>query len=154
MFYSEVDVGASRRVAKTADLGTPTRAIASKLPHLLLLTPMVYITTVYLPNLCAIAFARGGLSARLPDVACVLAQRHRVNRINWTRTHQRRQHWNSVLFFSGVLLFIKVMAGFGYAIEEMKVMPTVAYLNGIVLGVGVLYWSGRALHMDFVRKGI
>ena len=36
-----VDVRASRRVAKTAIFGTPTRAVASKLPQLLLLTPMV-----------------------------------------------------------------------------------------------------------------
>ena len=31
----------------------------------------------------------------------------------------------------------------------MKVMPTVGYLNEIVLGVGVLSWSGWALHMAF-----
>ena len=42
----------------------------------------------------------GGLSARHPYVGCVLAQRHRVNRVNWVRTQKRRlkQQQNSVLF--------------------------------------------------------
>ena len=40
-----------------------------------------------------------------------------------------------------------VMAGFANIVGEMYVMPTVAYLNEIVLAVGVLSWSGRALHM-------
>ena len=55
-----LDVRASRRVAKTDIVRTPTCAIASKLPHLLLLTNMVHITTVYLPKLCAIACAMLG----------------------------------------------------------------------------------------------
>ena len=54
-----VDVCASRRVAKTAIFGTPTCAIASKLPQLLLLTPMVHIT-VYLPNVCPTACTKVG----------------------------------------------------------------------------------------------
>ena len=41
------------------------------------------------------------------------------------------------------------MAGFEYTVGEMKVMPTVAYLNEIVFGVGVLSWFGWALHMAF-----
>ena len=52
--------GRPRFPAKTAIFETPTRAIASKLPQLLLLTPMVHITTVYLPKLCAIACTRVG----------------------------------------------------------------------------------------------
>ena len=42
----------------------------------------------------------GELSARRPYFGCVLGRRHRVNRVNWTRTHQRwlRQQWNNVLF--------------------------------------------------------
>ena len=42
----------------------------------------------------------GGLSARRPYVGCILARRHRVNLVNWARTHQRwlRQQWNNVLF--------------------------------------------------------
>ena len=42
-----------------------------------------------------------------------------------------------------------MMAGFGYTIGEIKVMPTVAYLNEIVLALGVLSWSGQVLHMAF-----
>ena len=40
-----------------------------------------------------------GLNARCPYVGCVLARRHRVNRVNCTRTHQRclRQQWNNVI---------------------------------------------------------
>ena len=56
-----VDVRPSRHVAKTAIFGTPTCAIASKLQQLLLLTPMIHITDVYLPRLCAIACGRVGL---------------------------------------------------------------------------------------------
>ena len=43
---------------------------------------------------------KGRLSIRHPYIGCVLAPRHRVNRINWACTHQRwlRQQWNSVLF--------------------------------------------------------
>ena len=44
----------SRR-PRVRDRYTPICAIASKLPQLLLLTPMVYITTMYLPKLCTIA---------------------------------------------------------------------------------------------------
>ena len=43
-----------------AVFGTPTCAVASKMPQLLLLTLMVHITTVYLPKLCAIACTRVG----------------------------------------------------------------------------------------------
>ena len=39
---------------------------------------------------------QGGLSARRPYVGSVLAKRHHVNRVNWTRTLS--QQWNSVLF--------------------------------------------------------
>ena len=43
---------------------------------------------------------QGGLLGRRPYVGCVLTRRHRVNRVNWARTHHRwiRQQWNSVLF--------------------------------------------------------
>ena len=44
----------------TAIFSTPICAIAFKLPQLLLLTPMVHITTVYQHKLCAIACARVG----------------------------------------------------------------------------------------------
>ena len=53
-----VDIRALRRVAKSAIFRTPTCAIVSKLPQLLLPTPMVHITTVYLPKPCAM-LARG-----------------------------------------------------------------------------------------------
>ena len=46
--------------AKTAIFGTPTWAVASKLPQLLLLTPMVHITIVYPPKMCEIACQRVG----------------------------------------------------------------------------------------------
>ena len=42
------------------------------------------------------------------------------------------------------------MAGFEYTVREMNVMLTFAYLNEIVLGVGILSWSRWALHMAFV----
>ena len=45
---------------RNAIFGTPTCAIASKLPQLLLLIPMMHITIVYLPKLCAITCARVG----------------------------------------------------------------------------------------------
>ena len=131
-----VDVRALRCVAKTAIFGTPNCAIASKLPQLLLLTPMVHITNVYLPKLC---LGEGGLSARHPYVCSVLARRHRVNCVNWARKYQRshRQQWNSVLFSDDSrFTFIEVMAGFKYTVGEMNVMPTVAYMNEIVSGVG------------------
>ena len=43
---------------------------------------------------------KGGLSARRPYVGCVLARLHRVNRVNWVRSHQHwlGQQWNSVPF--------------------------------------------------------
>ena len=47
------------------------------------------------------------------------------------------------------LPFIEVMAGFENTVGEINVMPTVADLNEIVLVVGFLFWSGRALHMAF-----
>ena len=53
-------IGRPRVVAKTAMFAAPTCGIVSKLLQLLLLTPMVHITTVYLPKLCAIACARVG----------------------------------------------------------------------------------------------
>ena len=118
-----VDVCASRRVVQTAIFGTPTCAIASKLPQLLLLTPMVHITTVYLPKLCAIAnFGHVHTNAGLDNV-----------------------HFST----SRGLPFIEVMAGSEYTVGEMNVMPTVAYLNEIILRVWVLSWSGRALRMAF-----
>ena len=83
--------GRPRVTARGQDsyIGIPTCAIASKLQQLMLLTPMVHKTTVYLPKPCAIACAQGGLSARRPYVCCVLARRHRVNRGNWACAHQR-----------------------------------------------------------------
>ena len=44
------------------------------------------------------------------------------------------------------LPFIEVMAEFEYTVGEMDVMPTVAYLNEIVFGVGgsVLIWADIA----------
>ena len=41
-----------------------------------------------------------GLHARCPYVGCVLTQRHRQNRFNWSRVHTRwiRRRWNIVLF--------------------------------------------------------
>ena len=86
---------------------------------------------------------------------------HHVNHDNWAHTHQcwLRQQWNSVLFFDELrsIPFIGVMAGFEVTLGEMNVMPTVAYLNKIILGVGVL--SGWALDMAFalissLSKGI
>ena len=53
-----VDVRTSRRVAKTAIFSTPTYVIASKLPQLLLLTLMIHLKPVYLPN-CAPSLAHG-----------------------------------------------------------------------------------------------
>ena len=41
-----------------------------------------------LAQLCYI-YTTVGLSARCPYVGCVLVRRHRVNRVNWARTHQR-----------------------------------------------------------------
>ena len=57
----ECDIGTLKAdMTKTATFVTPTCAIASKLPQLQLLTPMVNIKTVYLPELCPIAcVARG-----------------------------------------------------------------------------------------------
>ena len=59
-----------------------------------------YIRNTHLSNRFQTATATGGISARRPYVVCVLARRHRVNRVHWARTHQRwlRQQWNSVLF--------------------------------------------------------
>ena len=56
----------------------------------------------------------GGISARRPYVGCVLAQRHRANRVNWACTHQRwlRQQWNSsILFFDGLRFTIHLGDG-------------------------------------------
>ena len=91
----------SRRVANNVIFGTPTRAIASKLPQLLLLTPMLYITIVYLPKLCAIACARWAMYTLSICWLCFLVRRHHVNRVNWAHTHQRwlRRRWNIVFFF-------------------------------------------------------
>ena len=69
---------------------------------------------------------------------------------------------NGIAFYSLTsrgLPFIEVMVESGYTVEEMNVMPTVAYLNEIVFGVGVQSWSGRTLHMTFalimsLSKGI
>ena len=75
-----------------------------------------------------------------------------INHVIWVHIHQRwlRQQWNSFLFSDeSSLPFIKVMARFKFTIGEMNCMPTVAYLNEIVLRMGVLSWSGWALHMIF-----
>ena len=47
------------------------------------------------------------------------------------------------------LPFIEVTSGFEYIVEEINVLPTVTYLNEIVLGGEALSWHGRALHMTF-----
>ena len=96
-----VDVRASRRLAKTAIFGTPTCAIASKLPQLILLTPLVHkLPKLYIFPTVRNRLHEGGLYALRPYVGCVLARRHCVIRFNWVRTHQRwpRQQRNSVLF--------------------------------------------------------
>ena len=77
-----VDVCASRRVAKIAIFRTPTCAIASKLPQLLVLTPMIHIYNRISAQTVRNRLHEGGLSARHPYVGCVLARR-----VNWTRTH-------------------------------------------------------------------
>jgi hypothetical protein len=82
---------------------TPTCAIASKLPRLLLLTPMVHKTTVYRIPFTQTVHNRlreGGQHRRWQYVGCVLRWRHLVNRVYWARTHQLwlRQQWNCVLF--------------------------------------------------------
>ena len=71
--------------------------------------------------------------ARRPDVGCQ----------GFGATSPRKAFFSLT---SRGLPFIEVIAGFEYTVGEMNVMPTVAYLNEIVLGVGVLSWSGRALH--------
>ena len=89
----------------------------------------------------------GELSARRTYVGCVLAQRHRGNRVNWVCTQQQ----NSVIFSDDArFTFIGVMEEFEYTVEEMNYMPTVAYSNDIVLGLTLLFWSGRALHTTLV----
>ena len=133
-----VDVRTSRHVAKTVTFGTRTFAIASKLPQLLLLTPKVHITTVYLPKLCAV-----GLSARRPYVGCILARRHCVNvLIGHVHTNAGLDNYGRVFFSlaSLGLPFIEVKAGLQYTVGKMNFMSTVAYLNEIVLegGGGVL----------------
>ena len=92
----------------------------------------------------------GGLSARCPYVGCVLARSQRVNRVTWTLAHKRwlRQQWNNVLFSDKSRFTIH--RGDGRVREyrsRNERYADVAYLNEIVLGVGVLSWSGRALHM-------
>ena len=80
------------------------------------------------------------LSACLPYVGCVLGRRYHVNRVNWVRTHQRwlRQQWNSVLFSDESRFTIHRDDGRVRVYRrEINFMPTVAYLNDIVLGVGV-----------------
>ena len=69
---------------------------------------------------------------------------HRVNRVNWAGTHQcwLREQRNNVLFSDKSRFTI--YGGDGKVRGEMNVMPTVAFLNEIVLGVGVLSWSGIA----------
>ena len=143
----------SRRLAKTAIFGTPTRAFASKLPQLVLLPPMVHITTVYLPN-CALAQG-WAKSARRPYVGCVLARCHRVNRLNWAHTciaYQRwlRQQWNSVLF--------SVESRFTIHRGDTRVRvyrrrneryADCSLLERGRFGSGVLPWYGRELHMAF-----
>ena len=70
----------------------------------------------------------GGLGARRPYVGCVLGRRHRVNRVNLARKHQRwlRQQWNSVLFSDESRVTIHRRDGtvrVGYTVGEMNVMP-------------------------------
>ena len=93
----------------------------------------------------------GGLSARRPYVGYVLARLHRVNQVNWARTHKHwfKQQLNSVLFFDeSRCSLIEVMTWFEYTLGKIN-MSTVAYLNEIVLGLGVLSWFGRAFDMAF-----
>ena len=46
------------------------------------------------------------------------------------------------------------MEGFESNAGEMNVMLTVAYLNEMVLGLGVLSWSGQALYMALIRTNL
>ena len=117
--------------------GTPTCAIATKLSQLLLLTPMVHITTVYLPE--------GGPCARRPYGGCVLARSHRI--------HQRwlRQQWNSVLFSDESRFTIHR----GDGRVRVYHRRNERYADYFILGRdhyghGVFSWSGRALNMAFV----
>ena len=93
-----VDVCSSRHVAKTAIFGTPTCAIASKLPQLLLLTPMVCITTAC-PNCLQFLVWRW---AKCMSSICWLCfgTTSPINCFSWVCTHQRwlGQKWNSVFF--------------------------------------------------------
>ena len=144
------EVRASRRVAKTAIFGTPTCAIASKLPKLLPLTHMVHITTVYLPKLCVIACTRvDNVHVVQMLVVCWRDVTEPIVLIGHVHTNSDLDI-NEIAFFSLTsrgLPFMKVMAGFEYTVGAINVMQTVAYLKEIVLGVGVLSWSGRVLHM-------
>ena len=78
---------------------------------------------------------------------------HLVNGVNWAPINQRwlRQQWNSLLFSDESRFTIHReddrVRVYGWSTE--LVMQTVAYLNEIVLGVGVLSWFGWALHMAF-----
>ena len=99
----------------------------------------------------------GGLSACRQYVGCVLARRHHVNCVNWTHTHQNwlRQQWNSVFSLTSRGLWFEAMAGFQYTIWEINIMLTVAYLNEIFLGVGILSWSRWAFALILTSsKGI
>ena len=79
---------------------------------------------------------QGGLSTCCPYVGCVLARRHLVNGHVYTNTGLDN---NEIAFFSLTsrgLPLMGVMAGFEYTVGEINVLPTVAYLNKIILGVG------------------
>ena len=76
------------------------------------------------------------------------ARCHRANRVNRARVHTNAGLDNSgIAFFSLTsrgLPFIEVMAAFEYTVGEMKVMPTVAYLNEIGCGGSALVRVGIA----------
>jgi hypothetical protein len=127
-----LDIRATRLVPTTAICGTPSCAIASKLPQLLLLTPLVYISTVYLHD-------EGGLHIRRPYVCSVLRRRDHVNNVNLTRTHQRWIKNNEIAFFSLTrwsVPSIELMAEFEYTEEEMNVFSDWWVLKQDRFGVG------------------
>ena len=114
---------------------------------------MVHRTIVYLHKLSN-RFREGGLSARRPYVGCVLVRRDHVNRVNWAdiRIYRRwlRQQWNSVLFYDESRFTIHR----GDGRVRVYRRRNIRYVDCCVLerdcfGVGLLSWSGRALHNGF-----
>ena len=107
-------------------------------------TPGLHNNRISAQTVCN-RWRENGIHARRPYVGCVLTQRHRQNRLKWTRVHTRwiGRRWNTVVFFPDESNF-SLQRGDGRVCVYHR-------RNDRYAGFCVLSWSGQPLPMVIVH---